>query len=312
MLANIVLYFMIFLYGIIIGSFLNVCILRIPIRETIVSKRSHCMTCGHQLAWYDLFPLFSYLFLRGKCRYCKAKISKQYPIVEFTNGAMAVLCFWFANFRAEWLSELNITIKVGEYASGQEVLVEDWFASIYDIEVIVLNCILCSVLIVISVIDWRMFEIPLSTNIVILVLALVKLISYGYQDCRYFKFYCDAVNKNPGLFELIYARGRAMELVIGFFVVSVPLAIIYYASKGRAIGGGDVKLMAVAGLFLGWKLALVALIAGCLYGSVIHIIRMKVSGEGKQLAMGPYLSAGIVTALWFGRYIVEWYSGFFY
>ena len=103
-----------------------------------------------------------------------------------------------------------------------------------------------------------------------------------------------------------------IDYIIGFFVVSVPLAIIYYASKGRAMGGGDVKLMAVAGLFLGWKLALIALIIGCLYGSIIHIIRMKVSGEGKQLAMGPYLSAGIVTAMWVGEYIIEWYAGFFH
>ncbi len=312
MLANIVIYSIIFLYGVIVGSFLNVCILRIPLKETIVSKRSHCMSCGHQLAWYDLFPLFSYLFLRGKCRYCKAKISKQYPIVEFINGAMAVLCFFFANFRAEDLANMNILIEVGRYPSGDAVLITDWFASAYDIEFILLSCILCSVLIVISVIDWRTFEIPVSANIVILVLGIINLISYGYQDSRYFKFYCDAVGKNPGFFELLYARGRAMELIIGFFAVSVPLAIIYYASKGRAIGGGDVKLMAVAGLFLGWKLIIVALIAGCLYGSVIHIIRMKASGEGKQLAMGPYLSAGIVTALWFGKDIINWYSGFFH
>ena len=310
-MANIVIYFIVFLYGIIIGSFLNVCILRIPLKETIVSKRSHCMSCGHQLAWYDLFPLFSYLFLRGKCRYCKTKISKQYPIVEFVNGAMAVLCFAFAGFRAEKLANMNVLIKVGQYQTGEDVLVTDWFASIYDIEYIILSCILCSALIVISVIDWRTFEIPVSANVVILVLGIINLISYGCQDSRYFRFYCDAVGKNPGFFELIYARGRAMELIIGFFAVSIPLAVIYYASKGRAIGGGDVKLMAVAGLFLGWKLILVALIAGCLYGSVIHIIRMKVSGEGKQLAMGPYLSAGIVTALWFGKDIVTWYSGFF-
>ena len=311
MLANIVVYSIVFLYGVIVGSFLNVCILRIPLKETIVSKRSHCMSCGHQLAWYDLFPLFSYLFLGGKCRYCKAKISKQYPIVEFINGAMAVLCFWLLGFRAENLAYMNELIVVGYYPDGGEVLVTDWCAAVYDIEFIVLSCILCSVLIVISVIDWRTFEIPVSANIVILVLGLINLVSYGFLDSRYFKFYCDAVEKNPGFFELLYARGRAMELVIGFFAVSVPLAIIYYASKGKAIGGGDVKLMAVAGLFLGWKLIIVALIAGCLYGSVIHIIRMKVSGEGKQLAMGPYLSAGIVTALWFGKDIVAWYSGFF-
>lgn len=310
MLINILIYTIIFIYGIIIGSFLNVCILRIPLKETIVKKRSHCMSCGHQLAWYDLFPLFSYLFLSGKCRYCKAKISKQYPIVEFINGAMAVLCFVFSGFTAEILS--NIYIKVGvDPTTNADIIIEDWFASVYDIEAIILACILCSVLIVISVIDWRTFEIPLSANIVILVLGIIKFVSYWYQDIRYFKFYCDAIGKNPGFFELLYARGRFLELLIGFFAVSIPLAIIYYASKGRAMGGGDVKLMAVAGLFLGWKLAIVALIAGCLYGSIIHIIRMKVSGEGKQLAMGPYLSAGIVTALWFGDAIVKWYGSFF-
>ena len=264
----------VFIFGLLIGSFLNVCILRIPLKETIVSERSHCMTCGHTLAWYDLFPLFSWVFLGGKCRYCKAKISKQYPIVEFINGVMAVLCFAFSDFR--------ISSMINGSMGYKEIL--------YSLIVTILSALLCSVLIVISVIDWRSFEIPIGTNIFILGLGIVRLvlnlIMYGTD-------------------------GNWLEYVIGFFMVSIPLAIIYYASKGRAIGGGDVKLMAVAGLFLGWKLALVALITGCLYGSVIHIIRMKVSGEGKQLAMGPYLSAGIVTALWFGQYIVEWYSGFF-
>lgn len=273
-LITVIIYVFVFLFGVIIGSFLNVCILRIPQKETIVSERSHCMTCGHTLAWYDLFPLFSWLFLGGKCRYCKAKISKQYPIVEFTNGVMAVLCFLFGGF--------SVSNLINGSMSSSEM--------IYTFAVIVLSAFLCSVLFVISVIDWRTFEIPLGTNIFILALGIIRL----------------ALN-------LIIngTTGDWLDYVIGFFVVSIPLAVIYYVSKGRAIGGGDVKLMAVAGLFLGWKLALVALITGCLYGSVIHIIRMKISGEGKQLAMGPYLSAGIVTALWFGQYIVEWYSGFF-
>ncbi len=268
-----VFYVFIFLYGIIIGSFLNVCILRIPLKETTVSKRSHCMTCGHQLAWYDLFPLFSYLFLGGKCRYCKAKISKQYPIVEFLNGLFAVCCFALNGVTLSGLNAIYLKENFG-----------------YLLLVCFLSALLCSVLIVISVIDWRTFEIPIGTNIFILVLGLIKL----------------------GVNILIFGlNGDWLEFVIGFFVVSIPLAIIYYASKGRAMGGGDVKLMAVSGLFLGWKHALVALILGCLYGSVIHIIRMKKSGEGKQLAMGPYLSAGIVTALWFGKFILDWYSGFF-
>ena len=273
-LITVIIYVFVFLFGVIIGSFLNVCILRIPQKETIVSERSHCMTCGHTLAWYDLFPLFSWLFLGGKCRYCKAKISKQYPIVEFTNGVMAVLCFLFGGF--------SVSNLINGSMSSSEM--------IYTFAVIVLSAFLCSVLIVISIIDWRTFEIPLGTNIFILALGIIRLALYLIINGT---------------------TGDWLDYVIGFFVVSIPLAVIYYVSKGRAIGGGDVKLMAVAGLFLGWKLALVALITGCLYGSVIHIIRMKMSGEGKQLAMGPYLSAGIVTALWFGQYIVEWYSGFF-
>lgn len=272
-MVSVVFYICVFVFGVIFGSFLNVCILRIPLKETIVSERSHCMKCGHVLAWYDLFPLFSYLFLRGRCRYCKEKISPQYPIVEFLNGVFAVLCFMFAGF---WPHLIVFILDLGLFA--------------HTFGVMVMSAALCSALIVISVIDWRTFEIPLGANIFILVLGIIRLVwtilAYGTES-------------------------NWLEYVIGFFVVSLPLAIIYYASKGKAIGGGDVKLMAAAGLFLGWKLTLVALIAGCLYGSVIHIIRMKVSGQGKQLAMGPYLSAGIITALWVGKYIVEWYSKFF-
>ncbi len=306
-MVSIVFYIFVFIFGIIIGSFLNVCILRIPLKETIVTERSHCMKCGHNLAWYDLFPLFSYLFLGGKCRYCKAKISKQYPIIEFTNGVFAVLCFMLGGFWPHTIKYLHAWVAITETTE-----VYDWVQPVYDFGVLVLNCILCSALIVITVIDWRTFEIPFGTNVFIFILGVIKLIGTMLTDSRYYGFYCQHIGTNPTFLEKLNGNGKWLEFVIGFFVVSIPLAIIYYASKGKAIGGGDVKLMAVAGLFLGWKLALVALIFGCLYGSVIHIIRMKVSGEGKQLAMGPYLSAGIVTALWFGKYIVEWYSGFFH
>ena len=86
MLAEIIFYIFIFLFGIVIGSFLNVCIYRIPKHEDIVKTRSHCMSCGYQLKWYDMFPVFSYLFLRGRCRKCHAKLSVQYPLIEAANG----------------------------------------------------------------------------------------------------------------------------------------------------------------------------------------------------------------------------------
>ena len=289
------LYLLVFIYGIVIGSFLNVCIARIPIKETIVSKRSHCMKCGHKLAWYDMVPLASYMMLEGKCRYCGEEISGQYPIVEAANGLL--WCLTFAILGWEW---------------------EAVFA-----------CLVISALIVVAVVDWRTFEIPFGVVIYIFVIGLMHLAYVIFRWCtsvaagnggeyvRTTVVEQMASDGTPYLMEFTdrfiagIAHAPWYEYVIGFFAVSVPLLIIYIVSKGRGIGGGDVKLMAAAGLVLGWKLILLALIAGCLYGSVIHIIRMKVSKEGHVLAMGPYLAAGILTALWFGGPILEWYAGMF-
>ena len=89
------IYMIIFVYGIVVGSFLNVCIYRIPKRENIAIVRSHCMKCNHQLKWYDNIPLVSWvILLRGKCRYCKASISPQYPIIEASNGLLCLLQIW--------------------------------------------------------------------------------------------------------------------------------------------------------------------------------------------------------------------------
>lgn len=134
------LYVIVFLYGIVIGSFLNVCIYRIPKKENIATQRSHCMECGTQLKWYDLFPLFSWLFLRGKCRYCGTRISIQYPLIELINGVGYVLIFVVNGFN---------------------------FISI-------LYCLCMSALLALSVIDWRTFEIPVVFNIFILLLGVIR------------------------------------------------------------------------------------------------------------------------------------------
>ena len=240
-------YIFIFLFGIVIGSFLNVCIYRIPMHETIVSERSHCMKCGYQLAWYDLVPLFSWLALRGRCRKCKASISPQYPIVEAVNGVLYVLIFWVKDFTLES----------------------------------VFYCLLVSALIVLSVIDWRTYEIPIGINIFILTLGVIHLLT----DLKNWPIY-----------------------IIGFFSVSIFLFLIVVLSKGRAMGGGDVKLMAVAGLLIGWQNIVLALFLGCIIGSVIHIIRMKVSDAENMLAMGPYLSVGIFVAAMWGNDMISWYT----
>lgn len=241
-----IFYIIVFLYGIVIGSFLNVCIYRIPMKENIVTTRSHCMNCGYQLKWFDLIPVFSYLVYGGRCRQCKTRLSVQYPLVEVLNGVLYL-------------------VIVHKYGMSIESL---------------LYCLLFSALLVVSVIDWRTYEIPLGINYFILALGLIRVAT----DISEWKNYA-----------------------IGFLVVSIVLYILYRVSGGRAIGGGDVKLMAVCGLLLGWKLILLAFVLGCILGSVIHLIRMKVTGAGKVLALGPYLSLGVALAVLYGNEFLNWY-----
>lgn len=242
----IILYIFIFLIGIEIGSFLNVCIYRIPNHETVVTERSHCMSCGYQLKWYDMIPVFSWLCLRGKCRKCKSAISAQYPIVEAGNGILYIIIFGVNGFNM----------------------------------VSVLYCLMASALLVLSIIDIRTYEIPFGINVFIFALGLVRL--------------------------LVDNRNWSMYL-IGFFAVSVFLEILLLASHGKAIGGGDVKLMAAAGLLLGWKEIILAFFIGCILGSVIHLARMKIQKAEHMLAMGPYLSAGIFIAALWGEQMVQTY-----
>lgn len=239
-------YIIIFIFGITIGSFLNVCIYRIPLGESIVTAPSHCMTCGWKLKWYDMVPVFSWLVLGGKCRNCKSKISVQYPIIEGVNGILYVM-----------ICAVN----------GLE-----WSSVIY--------CFMASALLVLSIIDWRTYEIPFGINVFLFVLGIAMT---------------------------ILDRGNLVEHLIGMICVSGLLGILYLLTGGRAIGGGDIKLMFACGLILGWKLILLVFFLGCIIGSVVHIIRMSVKKAGRMLAMGPYLSVGILLAALWGNAWINWY-----
>ena len=146
----------------------------------------------------------------------------------------------------------------------------------------ILYCLLMSALLVLSVIDWRTYEIPIGINIFILCLGILQVI-LDYKNW--------------------------MNYVIGFLCVSIFLLLLLVLSKGRAIGGGDVKLMAAAGLLLGWKNIILAFLLGCIIGSVIHLLRMKLSNADHVLAMGPYLSIGIAIAALWGEAMISWYLG---
>lgn len=241
-------YLVVFIFGITIGSFLNVCIYRIPLHESIVTAPSHCMTCGSKLHWYDMVPVFSWLILGGKCRSCKVKISAQYPIIEALNGVLYVLVCA--------VNGLNIMSLV--------------------------YCLMTSAFVVLSVIDWRTYEIPVSINYFLGIL---------------------------GIASIIIEPKNLVGHLIGAVCVSGVLLIIYLISGGRAIGGGDIKLMAACGLIVGWQLIILAFFLGCIIGSVIHLIRIRVSKVGHMLAMGPYLSAGIFIAALWGNSWIQWYMG---
>lgn len=243
-------YIIIFLFGILVGSFLNVCIYRIPQGESVVTTPSHCMVCGRRLHWFELVPLFSWLCLGGKCHGCKTPISPQYPLIEALNGILWVICFYVLGFSYDTM----------------------------------FCCAMTSALLVLSVIDGRIQEIPFSINVFIFVVALLRL-----------------------AFDFVFWKER----LIGFFCVSLVLLLVAFATGGGAIGGGDIKLMAVCGLFIGWKAIVLAFFLGCIIGSVVHIIRMVFFGAGRNLALGPYLSVGVFLAMLWGEHWIHWYFELF-
>jgi len=241
------MYLILFILGILIGSFLNVCIVRIPKKEDIVVTPSHCVHCGRRILWYDLLPVVSYLLLRGRCRQCHEKISLQYPLIELLNGTAYLGIFWF--------------FGIGPWA--------------------ILLSLLFSTLLVISLIDYNHKIIPNSTVVVVFFIGVMYtfFLSHNY-----------------------------INSMIGFFSVSIPLLIIHFITGGQ-MGMGDVKLMAAAGVFLGWQKSIVALLVGSVLGSVIGLIliAVKLIGRKEQIPFGPYLSIGIMVAALVGDSLIQVY-----
>ena len=241
---------MIFLLGLCVGSFCNVLIYRLPRGEEFVRTPSHCMSCGHGLKWYELIPVLSWIAQGGKCRKCGVKLSAQYPIVEALNGIMWLLTGIL--FRGDWVT-----------------------VSLY--------CGLFSLLMVLSVIDWRTFIIPNGINLAIFLLGVVRLVT-------------DLENW------LLY--------LIGMLAVSLVFLLLHVLTAGNGLGMGDVKLVAAAGLLLGWQKMLLAVLVGSLGGAIIHSVRMK-HGADRKLAFGPYLAAGIWLSALVGQPLISAYLSLF-
>ena len=241
------------LFGALVGSFLNVCIFRLPKEESIIWPGSHCPHCKKPIRFYDNIPLISYLLLKGRCRYCKGSISLQYFLVE---GITA-------------LSSLFLIIKFGPSLSYLF-----YFAFV-------------AALIVITVIDLYHQIIPDVISLPgIGVGLLASLVLPGIT------FWNSLVGALLG--------GGSLFIVATFY---------QWLFKREGMGGGDVKLLAMIGAFLGWKAVLLTILLSSLIGSVTGILMMVVKGKDFKYAIpfGPFLSLGAVISLFYGEEIVRWY-----
>ncbi len=242
----------VFIFGAVVGSFCNVCVVRLPKKEDIVLTPSHCTKCGTRLRFYELVPLLSYVSQRGKCGTCCAKISAQYPIAELLNAVLWVLVY-------------TVYGTKGDYVS------------------LVFGCIFAGALLTVSIIDIKTYEIPPQLTLFIALL---------------------------GVFHAFFNYNNFYLHLVGMCVLFGILYLLFALSNGKAIGGGDVKLMGACGLFLGLANGVLALVLACFLGSIIHVLLMRFFGAGRVLAMGPYISAGALISFLYGDVIINKYLNF--
>jgi leader peptidase (prepilin peptidase) / N-methyltransferase len=237
----------VFLFGIVIGSFLNVCILRIPADKSIVLPASSCPQCGKAIAPYDNIPVLSWLILGGKCRNCKAKISAMYPAVELLNGLLFLACYF----------AFGLTVDALKWA---------FFAAL---------------LVVLTITDLRERILPDEVNFFGLGVGL--LFSFFTKPAdgtalwlanRWFDF--------PPPTPALSFADAALGAIAGSGLLWV-VAEGYFRLRGReGMGLGDVKMMAAVGAFLGLKRTLLTVLVGSLLGSVIGILLIVVSKKGRD------------------------------
>ena len=240
-------------FGAIIGSFLNVCIHRLPLRESLLWPRSRCPQCAKTIAWYDNLPIFSYFWLRGRCRACRGRISWRYPLVEALNAAGYGLIIWRFGFSASALMYL----------------------------------LLWSSLIVISFIDLDHMIIPDRITLPGIGLGLVA-----------------------GTLLLPQWWDSVVGLLVGGGILYFMAWISPYLFGKEGMGGGDIKLLAMIGAFLGWKPAILTIFFGGLLGAVVGVTLMgvRVITREAYLPFGTFLSLGAVVVILYGQEILTWYG----
>lgn len=243
------------LMGLLIGSFLNVCIYRIPRGESISFPPSHCFACEHNLKPKDLFPLFSYTFLKGKCRYCGEKISIQYPLIETLNSLVYLLLFAHFGLTVEFL----------------------FFA------------ILASTSIAISVIDYYHQIIPNKLVLFTLIIGII------YKTTLY-------ITTDEKLFTVLKSS------ILGFLIGGGFYFFIFIVTNGN-MGGGDIKLMAALGVWLGTRDTVLTMLLTFMIGAIISVFLLatKIKSRKDAIPFGPFIILGTFLTILYKTQIIDLY-----
>lgn len=243
------------IFGALIGSFLNVVILRLPAdNQSIVFPASHCPQCLSPLQWYENIPIISYLFLRGKCGHCKAAISLQYPLVEILMALLA----------AALMAKFQLSIAVAGYF------------------------IFCAALLVIIVIDIHHQIIPDVISLPGIILGVL------------FSFVNPIVTWQSSLIGLLVGGGVLYAVAFTYFLLR----------KIDGLGGGDIKLLAMIGAWLGWQSLPFVIFTSSLSGSIVGLIAMYYQRKGGQtrIPFGPFLSLSAIIYTFYSENIINFYN----
>ena len=261
--------------GLVIGSFLNVCILRIPQEVPITVPRSHCPHCKKLIRWYDNVPVLSYLILGGRCRRCKKKISARYPLIEAVSGLISVLLYLKFGLGVEWVLFFGFSaaLLVLAFIDLDHRILPD---------VITLNGMWLGVL----------SSVYLAQPIPPIVLGIVRVAGLEVTNPRILALVGSLLGGVAGG-GLLWGVGEAFKRLRGI----------------EGMGFGDVKMMAMVGALLGAPMALLTIMLGSLLGSVVGLTFMRLTGKSRdyELPFGTFLGIAGIVAVLYGEDLVRLY-----
>ncbi len=274
--------FVIFVLGLSIGSFLNVCSFRIAQGQSIVRPGSFCQNCKTAIRMLDNIPILSFVLLRGRCRHCKVKLTLQYPIIE---AIMGILCVLIAVGVGLDLRTLRL-----EPAAPRLLEAAAWLS-------------FCFFVVLIAVIDHRTGLVPdvVSLPGIGCGLVLTALLWNVGGASRTYRLVPSPFASSP------------LSSVLGILIGGGLFFAIVLLSKGRMMGGGDVRIGALLGAYLGFRLALLSVLVASVVGTALFLpalLRGKVSRK-TEVRFGPLLSLGAIVSSFCGRSLINWYWGMF-